>query len=113
MIPPVNAVQDDRGGKEDERDQDEAPKSPTMSASQQETKVCPVAICFPIQLTVYSRMQLLENCAEWRNFCQQSRATFVICYNPKQKKLFKDKFESIVGIWLKDLTVLLHWEKNL
>ncbi|MEQ2248021.1 hypothetical protein ILYODFUR_015048, partial [Ilyodon furcidens] len=38
MIPPTNAVQDDSGGKEDERDQDEAPKSPTMSASQQETK---------------------------------------------------------------------------
>ncbi|XP_032403696.1 SH3 and cysteine-rich domain-containing protein isoform X1 [Xiphophorus hellerii] len=38
MIPPANAVQDDSGGKEDEQDQDEAPKSPTMSASQQETK---------------------------------------------------------------------------
>uniref|UniRef100_A0A1A7XH53 SH3 and cysteine rich domain n=1 Tax=Iconisemion striatum TaxID=60296 RepID=A0A1A7XH53_9TELE len=39
MIPPANAVQDDSGGKEDERDQDETPKSPTTSASQQETKL--------------------------------------------------------------------------
>ncbi|XP_013870351.1 SH3 and cysteine-rich domain-containing protein isoform X2 [Austrofundulus limnaeus] len=38
MIPPANAVQEDSGGKEDERDQDETPKSPTTSASQ-ETKL--------------------------------------------------------------------------
>ncbi|XP_054909447.1 SH3 and cysteine-rich domain-containing protein isoform X2 [Poeciliopsis prolifica] len=38
MIPPADAVQEDSGGKEDEQDQDEDPKSPTMSASQQETK---------------------------------------------------------------------------
>uniref|UniRef100_A0A3Q3AK59 SH3 and cysteine rich domain n=1 Tax=Kryptolebias marmoratus TaxID=37003 RepID=A0A3Q3AK59_KRYMA len=31
MIPPANAVQDDSGDKEDERDQDETPKSPTTS----------------------------------------------------------------------------------
>ncbi|XP_017267385.1 SH3 and cysteine-rich domain-containing protein isoform X3 [Kryptolebias marmoratus] len=39
MIPPANAVQDDSGDKEDERDQDETPKSPTTSVSQQETKL--------------------------------------------------------------------------
>uniref|UniRef100_A0A1A8MWP4 SH3 and cysteine rich domain n=2 Tax=Nothobranchius TaxID=28779 RepID=A0A1A8MWP4_9TELE len=38
MIPPANAVQDESQDKEDERDQDETPKSPTTSASQQETK---------------------------------------------------------------------------
>uniref|UniRef100_A0A1A8NF65 SH3 and cysteine rich domain n=1 Tax=Nothobranchius rachovii TaxID=451742 RepID=A0A1A8NF65_9TELE len=38
MIPPANAVQDESRDKEDERDQDETPKSPTTSASQQETK---------------------------------------------------------------------------
>ncbi|XP_041828201.1 SH3 and cysteine-rich domain-containing protein isoform X1 [Melanotaenia boesemani] len=38
MIPPANAIQEDSGGKEDERDQDETPKSPTTSASHQETK---------------------------------------------------------------------------
>ncbi|XP_037551255.1 SH3 and cysteine-rich domain-containing protein [Nematolebias whitei] len=37
MIPPANAVQEDSGDKEDERDQDETPKSPTTSSSQ-ETK---------------------------------------------------------------------------
>lgn len=39
MIPPTSAIQDESGGKEDERDQDETPKSPTSSASQKETKV--------------------------------------------------------------------------
>ncbi|XP_041828202.1 SH3 and cysteine-rich domain-containing protein isoform X2 [Melanotaenia boesemani] len=39
MIPPANAIQEDSGGKEDERDQDETPKSPTTSASHQETKL--------------------------------------------------------------------------
>ncbi|KAF7201694.1 SH3 and cysteine-rich domain-containing protein isoform X1 [Nothobranchius furzeri] len=38
MIPPANAVQDESQDKEDERDQDETPKSPTTSASRQETK---------------------------------------------------------------------------
>ncbi|KAM6912669.1 SH3 and cysteine-rich domain-containing protein isoform 1-T1 [Xenentodon cancila] len=38
MIPPTSAIQDESGGKEDERDQDETPKSPTTSASQKETK---------------------------------------------------------------------------
>lgn len=39
MIPPANMIQDESGGKEDERDQNETPKSPTANASQQETKV--------------------------------------------------------------------------
>lgn len=39
MIPPANMIQDESGGKEDERDQNETPKSPTATASQQETKV--------------------------------------------------------------------------
>lgn len=39
MIPPANMIQDESGGKEDERDKDETPKSPTANASQQETKV--------------------------------------------------------------------------
>lgn len=39
MIPPANRIQDESGGKEDERDQNETPKSPTANASQQETKV--------------------------------------------------------------------------
>lgn len=39
MIPPANMIQDESGGKEDERDQDETPKSPTANASHQETKV--------------------------------------------------------------------------
>ncbi|XP_061599207.1 SH3 and cysteine-rich domain-containing protein isoform X2 [Cololabis saira] len=39
MIPPTSAIQDESGGKEDERDQDETPKSPTPSASQKETKL--------------------------------------------------------------------------
>ncbi|KAM6912670.1 SH3 and cysteine-rich domain-containing protein isoform 2-T2 [Xenentodon cancila] len=39
MIPPTSAIQDESGGKEDERDQDETPKSPTTSASQKETKL--------------------------------------------------------------------------
>ncbi|KAF7201693.1 SH3 and cysteine-rich domain-containing protein isoform X2 [Nothobranchius furzeri] len=39
MIPPANAVQDESQDKEDERDQDETPKSPTTSASRQETKL--------------------------------------------------------------------------
>ncbi|XP_070698568.1 SH3 and cysteine-rich domain-containing protein isoform X1 [Pempheris klunzingeri] len=38
MIPPANMIQDESGGKEDERDQSETPKSPTVNASQQETK---------------------------------------------------------------------------
>lgn len=32
-------IQDDSGGNEEERDQNENPKSPTASSSQQETKV--------------------------------------------------------------------------
>ncbi|XP_050934152.1 SH3 and cysteine-rich domain-containing protein [Lates calcarifer] len=39
MIPPANMIQDESGGKEDERDQNETPKSPTANASQQETKL--------------------------------------------------------------------------
>ncbi|KAK2825981.1 hypothetical protein Q5P01_020195 [Channa striata] len=39
MIPPANRIQDESGGKEDERDQDETSKSPTTNASQQETKL--------------------------------------------------------------------------
>ncbi|XP_070698570.1 SH3 and cysteine-rich domain-containing protein isoform X2 [Pempheris klunzingeri] len=39
MIPPANMIQDESGGKEDERDQSETPKSPTVNASQQETKL--------------------------------------------------------------------------
>ncbi|KAM4543057.1 SH3 and cysteine-rich domain-containing protein isoform 1-T1 [Odontesthes bonariensis] len=38
MIPPANAIQEDSGSKEDDQDQDETPKSPTTSVSQQETK---------------------------------------------------------------------------
>ncbi|KAM9777390.1 SH3 and cysteine-rich domain-containing protein [Neosynchiropus ocellatus] len=38
MIPPVGVVQDESGGKEEERDQDETPKSPTATANQPETK---------------------------------------------------------------------------
>ncbi|XP_072222025.1 SH3 and cysteine-rich domain-containing protein isoform X1 [Leuresthes tenuis] len=38
MIPPASAIQEDSGSKEDEQDQDETPKSPTTSVSQQETK---------------------------------------------------------------------------
>ncbi|XP_020500865.1 SH3 and cysteine-rich domain-containing protein isoform X1 [Labrus bergylta] len=38
MIPPVNTIQDESGGKEDEQDQNETPKSPTANATQQETK---------------------------------------------------------------------------
>ncbi|XP_040917392.1 SH3 and cysteine-rich domain-containing protein isoform X2 [Toxotes jaculatrix] len=38
MIPPANMIQDESGGKEDEREQNETPKSPTANASQQETK---------------------------------------------------------------------------
>lgn len=32
-------IQDDSGGNEEERDQNESPKSPTATVSQQETKV--------------------------------------------------------------------------
>ncbi|XP_034051554.1 SH3 and cysteine-rich domain-containing protein isoform X2 [Thalassophryne amazonica] len=39
MIPPANMIQDESGGKEGERDQNETPKSPTGTASQQETKL--------------------------------------------------------------------------
>ncbi|XP_020500866.1 SH3 and cysteine-rich domain-containing protein isoform X2 [Labrus bergylta] len=39
MIPPVNTIQDESGGKEDEQDQNETPKSPTANATQQETKL--------------------------------------------------------------------------
>ncbi|XP_028995478.1 SH3 and cysteine-rich domain-containing protein isoform X2 [Betta splendens] len=39
MIPPANRIQDESGGKEDEQDQNETPKSPTASASHQETKL--------------------------------------------------------------------------
>ncbi|KAM4543058.1 SH3 and cysteine-rich domain-containing protein isoform 2-T2 [Odontesthes bonariensis] len=39
MIPPANAIQEDSGSKEDDQDQDETPKSPTTSVSQQETKL--------------------------------------------------------------------------
>eukprot|EP00064_Thunnus_orientalis_P016895 superscaffoldBa00003451_g16968 len=39
MIPPANMIQDQSGGKEDERDQNETPESPTARASQQETKL--------------------------------------------------------------------------
>uniref|UniRef100_H3DIT6 SH3 and cysteine rich domain n=1 Tax=Tetraodon nigroviridis TaxID=99883 RepID=H3DIT6_TETNG len=39
MIPPSNMIQDDGGGNEEERDQNENPKSPTANASQQETKL--------------------------------------------------------------------------
>ncbi|XP_072222026.1 SH3 and cysteine-rich domain-containing protein isoform X2 [Leuresthes tenuis] len=39
MIPPASAIQEDSGSKEDEQDQDETPKSPTTSVSQQETKL--------------------------------------------------------------------------
>lgn len=46
MIPPANMIQDESGGKEDEREQNETPKSPTANASQQESKVgtCPGVI---------------------------------------------------------------------
>lgn len=39
MIPPANIMQDERLGKENEREQHETPQSPAPSASQQETKV--------------------------------------------------------------------------
>lgn len=40
MIPPANnMIQDESGGKQDEQEQDETPKSPSANASQQETKV--------------------------------------------------------------------------
>ncbi|KAM6969402.1 SH3 and cysteine-rich domain-containing protein isoform 2-T2 [Tautogolabrus adspersus] len=39
MIPPVNTIQDESGGKEDEQDQNETPKSPSANANQQETKL--------------------------------------------------------------------------
>ncbi|KAI3367662.1 hypothetical protein L3Q82_026503 [Scortum barcoo] len=41
MIPPgqANMIQDESGGKEDERDQNETPKSPTANTGQQETKL--------------------------------------------------------------------------
>lgn len=39
MIPPANMIQDDSGGREDERGQEDTPKSPTATASQQETKL--------------------------------------------------------------------------
>lgn len=39
MIPPVSTIQDESGGKEDEPDQNETPKSPTANGSQQESKV--------------------------------------------------------------------------
>uniref|UniRef100_A0A3B4GZD2 SH3 and cysteine rich domain n=1 Tax=Pundamilia nyererei TaxID=303518 RepID=A0A3B4GZD2_9CICH len=39
MIPPASTIQDESGGKEDERDQNETPKSPTANASQQESKL--------------------------------------------------------------------------
>ncbi|XP_020569390.1 SH3 and cysteine-rich domain-containing protein isoform X2 [Oryzias latipes] len=39
MIPPANTIQDDSGGNEEDRDQDETPKSPTTSNSQKETKL--------------------------------------------------------------------------
>ncbi|CAJ1073489.1 SH3 and cysteine-rich domain-containing protein isoform X2 [Xyrichtys novacula] len=39
MIPPANTVQDESGGKEDEQEQNETPKSPTANSSQQETKL--------------------------------------------------------------------------
>ncbi|TNN23186.1 hypothetical protein EYF80_066696 [Liparis tanakae] len=41
MIPPANMIQDESGGKEDERDRHETPNSPSANASQQETKVGP------------------------------------------------------------------------
>lgn len=45
MIPPASTVQDESGGNEDERDQNETPKSPTATASQQESKVGPSRCC--------------------------------------------------------------------
>lgn len=39
MIPPANMTQDESGGKEGDQDQDETPKSPTATGSQQESKV--------------------------------------------------------------------------
>lgn len=48
MIPPANTIQDESGAKEEEREQDETPKSPTANASQPETKVglsgCPLVL---------------------------------------------------------------------
>ncbi|KAM3871099.1 SH3 and cysteine-rich domain-containing protein [Diretmus argenteus] len=38
MIPPANMIQDESGGKEDQRDRDETPQSPGLSVTQQETK---------------------------------------------------------------------------
>lgn len=39
MIPPANTSQEESGGREDDREQDGTPKSPTTAASQQETKL--------------------------------------------------------------------------
>uniref|UniRef100_A0A3Q3QQX9 SH3 and cysteine rich domain n=1 Tax=Monopterus albus TaxID=43700 RepID=A0A3Q3QQX9_MONAL len=39
MIPPANMIHNESGGKEDERDKNETPKSPNANASQQETKL--------------------------------------------------------------------------
>lgn len=52
MIPPANRIQDESGGKEDERDQNETPKSPTANASQQETKVRLLLFLISVQLLI-------------------------------------------------------------
>ncbi|XP_016894588.1 SH3 and cysteine-rich domain-containing protein isoform X3 [Cynoglossus semilaevis] len=49
MIPPANTIQDESGAKEEEREQDETPKSPTANASQPETKFASTA-SFSVQL---------------------------------------------------------------
>lgn len=59
-------IQDDGGGNEEERDQNENPKSPTANATQQETKVSFAYNCFIIQTVQYSFLgQPDENAAQY------------------------------------------------
>lgn len=48
-------IQDDSGGNEEERDQNENPKSPTASSSQQETKVSSFTcyLLFPLCMKLF------------------------------------------------------------
>lgn len=62
MIPPANMIQDESGGKEDERDQNETPKSPTANASQQETKVG-LSCCYLLLIITADRQIYSSLCA--------------------------------------------------
>lgn len=54
-------IQDDSGGNEEERDQNENPKSPTASSSQQETKVNSFTcyLLFPLCMKLFFKFNFI------------------------------------------------------